>query len=277
MKNGVFKVINRLGGYSIGYYLNDIPEGLFKFFNNQGLLTHEVNFVNGKYHGLNKLYYNSIVKIIEIYDDGVKKEEKTLFDTGSVHQHYIFQNAKKNGAFIQCYEDGTVQIKGNFSDGTRNGEFIYYHRNGVIEKKELYVNGIRNRGLVEEFHDNGQLAHIITWYVDPQGNGVDNEFHPDGQPKKTSEYRNGLLEGLVIEHYDNGQIKFKGHYVKGKKHGTFTDYFKNGRVQQISNYCRNQLHGEFKKYRHKDGALIADYEHERGKRKRQREEEEEEQ
>ena len=274
MKNGVFRTRLQYNSYSVGFYQNDMEEGLFKIFDNQGTLCQEIEYVGGVPHGIKKRYYHSRVIIKELFIDGDKKEEKHFFDDGSLYLHYIFREQKKNGKFVEYYQDGSVRAECNYIADNPVGEFINYYQNGMIEKKQLYT---ENRiYLLEEYYDNGQLARIITWQTDPQENGVDNKFHPNGQPKKTSEYRNGLLEGDVIEHYDNGQIKSKWHYVKGKKDGTFTDYFKNGNVQQISNYSRNQLHGEFKKYRHKDGALIADYEHEKGKRKRQREEDEDE-
>ncbi len=297
MKNGVYRTRLQYNSYSVGFYQRDKKEGLFKIFNHQGRLYQEINYVDDKPHGIRKTHHNSRIIMTELFIDGDIKEIKHFFEDGSLFQHYICGDGKKNGPFTEHYEDGTIRTKGNYSDDKQDGEFIYYYRNGVIEKILLYTRDMCH--IIEEFYDNGQMARVVTWHTDPQKNGVDNEFHPNGQPKKisrysygllegdvieyyddgqikkTSKYVNGLLEGIVIEYYENGQIKFIGHYVNGKKHGTFTDYFKNGNVQQISNYSRNQLHGEFKKYRHKDGALIAAYEHERGKRKRQREEEEE--
>ena len=281
---GVLKQTDQGGSYIIGFYLKGKKEGVFKTYFPNGQLSRYENYFDGLKHGISNFYINKLdrpnelyLRQNELYVNGSITERKQLYENGQIWEHTKFQNNQKNGPMITYYENGTIKATYNYVNDKIEGEVVHYHDNGVINHKSYYLNGWMERRNLEEFYDNGQLARSINWYTDPNRNGFEKKFYPNGELKYVANYINGLIEGEFFEYHDNGQVKIAGHYVNDKKHGTFTKYFKNGRVQQVSNYVMNRLSGEFKKYRHRNGDIIANYRHLNGRRLQEQEEQEEEQ
>jgi antitoxin component YwqK of YwqJK toxin-antitoxin module len=280
---GVLKQTDQGGSYIIGFYLKGKKEGVFKTYSPNGQLSQYENYFDGLKHGISNLYiykFNQPAEMClrksELYVNGSLTEQKEFYENGKIWEHTKFQNNQKNGPMIKYYENGTIQITYNYVNDKIEGEVVCYHENGVIKHKSYYINGLKERRNREEFYDNGQLELSITWYADPNSNGFEKKFYPNGELKYVANYIKGVIEGEVFEYYDNGQVKIAGHYVNDKKHGTFTKYFKNGRVQQVSNYARNRLSGEFKKYKYRSGDIIANYRHLNGRRLQEQEEQEQE-
>ena len=276
---GILKEHLILGCYVVGFYLRGKKQGQFKTFDLLGKVIKIENYFDGLKHGVSNVYapktndpLETYISNSELYINGFKMEQKIFYESGKLWTHSKFANNQFNGLETEYYENGSILRTCNYINGKAEGESIYYHQNGVIEKKIYYLNGWIERRNVEEFHDNGRLARVINWYNDPDQTGIHHDFYPDGQPKYTSNYINGVIEGEVLEYHDNGNIKLSGTYVNGKKHGTFTKYFKNGRVQQVSNYDMNKLSGEFKKFNHRNGGVIANYRHVNGRRQQEEDE-----
>jgi antitoxin component YwqK of YwqJK toxin-antitoxin module len=280
--NGVLRQPIQDGFYIVGFYLNGKKEGVFKTCFPNGQLSRTEQYFDGLKHGISNFYKYKINQPGEIYlcktelyvNDSLA-EQKEFYENGKVSEHTKFKNNQKNGPMIEYYENGIIKSTYNYVNDKIEGEVVYYHDNGVIKEKKYYTLGWMERRNREEFYSNGQVALIINWYNDPNNNGFEKKFYPNGELKYLANYINGLMEGEFFEYHDNGQVKVAGYYVNDKKHGTFTKYFKNGRVQQVSNYVRNKLSGEFKKYNYRSGDIIANYRHLNGRRLQEPEEQEE--
>ena len=61
-------------------------------------------------------------------------------------------------------------------------------------------------------------------------------FYPGGNLQSLSFFKNGKLEGEVIQYYETGQVKEMMSYKNGKAHGKNIRYDKNGQLQLEATY-----------------------------------------
>ena len=89
------------------------------------------------------IFYN---KLTEVPFTG-KIDGKT---TGS------FKNGKKDGFWLDYWENGQLQSKTNHKNGKLEGSWVSYHLNGQLRDKGQYKNGLKDGSWVSYF-GNGQL------------------------------------------------------------------------------------------------------------------------
>ena len=89
------------------------------------------------------IYYN---KFTEVPFTG-KIDGKT---TGS------FKNGKRDGSWLDYWENGQLQSKTNHKNGKLEGSWVSYHLNGQLRDKGQYKNGLKEGSWVSYF-GNGQL------------------------------------------------------------------------------------------------------------------------
>ena len=65
---------------------------------------------------------------------------------------------------------------------------------------------------------------------------------------RESTYKDGKLEGEVIEYFDFGTIKAKSHYLNGLRHGQFLTNHANGKPMLEEHYLYNYKHGFFRAF-----------------------------
>ncbi len=107
-----------------------------------------------------------------------------------------FKNGKKEGYWVEYYENGQIRSKGNYKDGEYDGLWEGYLENGQLDYKGNYKGG-EVVGLVEWFY-NGRLV----------------EKGEKGNRKDDS--RDGFWE----EYHWNGQLEGKGNYKDGRRKWT---------------------------------------------------------
>ena len=78
--------------------------------------------------------------------------------------------------------------------------------------------------------------------------------HLEGTNSSRHDYKEGLLDGLIVVFYDSGQISISSHHRKGIEHGLYETYYKNGQLDIRKNYKDGIEVGPFERY-HKNGQL----------------------
>jgi antitoxin component YwqK of YwqJK toxin-antitoxin module len=107
-KNGVKK--------EAGNFINNIKEGEWKAWDEQGKLESTNHFKKGKMAGRN----------ISWYDNGAISDSTVLDENG-------------NGKSFSFYKDGNKDGEGNYKRGDKNGTWIYYYRD-VKNQKSIEIN-----------------------------------------------------------------------------------------------------------------------------------------
>lgn len=226
------------------YYADDfngqttMEHGLWRYWDRQGNLEEERNYVKGVLHGEVILYYsNGKPKQKGYFKEGL---QDSLFvkwhQNGVIEQQGYYKNDRAIGDWKYFYANGyhmmeekvedSVAYVLNFwkQDSTQtltdgNGRtFIYYQSTGHLQEFYTYKDGLKN-GDFEEFTAYGNFF--------AKGQYVNNEKHGDwiywyytGKIDRQVSYSNGVLNGKYTKNYDNGKVNITGEYANGKKLAT---------------------------------------------------------
>jgi antitoxin component YwqK of YwqJK toxin-antitoxin module len=318
--DGYWKTFNEQGQLvSEGNRKDFLLDGIWKFYTD-GNLTSEVSYKEGKRNGISKTYTVEETVMIPYKNDLIVGIRETFFKNGNIKQRTPFENGMeqgiefdfsqegditgiteyrrgfitsrqrinrrdrnglKQGAWKFFYPDLIVQMEGTFLNDKKNGFFKYYDSLGNLTDVKKFTNG-------EEETQAQELAQVE----------VKTEYHPDGTPKLTAVYKNGVLEGVAREFdetgkivkgvvfqegrvvaqgivddrgrfqdnwqefYPNGALKAEGRYRNGRRVGIWKFYFPNGTLEQEGNFNnQGEHHGEWIWY-HPNGQkhIVQNYE-----------------
>lgn len=174
-----------------------------------------------------KIYYNNDCQIImkelaSHYRIGHVDTIKKVF-TGKVVDYTMDgeiicsinydKEGKKNGEYLEYYDNGNLKIKGNYLNNSKSGSWTYYYSNGKIHQTiEFIENDFK---VIEQIDGSGQATV-------KNGNGIWSSIR-----------ENGILKGLVENGYKEGKWTFEslegnligyeiyesGRFIKGKFSG----------------------------------------------------------
>jgi hypothetical protein len=121
-----------------------------------------------------------------------KKFSNTPY-TGKVtgEEHGSMKKGKREGEYLNYYDNGQLENEGNYKNGEREGEYLNYYDNGQLENEGNYKNG-KEEGEYVRYYKNGQLSLKGT-------------------------YKNGKEEGEWVFYDTKGNISFTQTYKNGKK------------------------------------------------------------
>lgn len=140
------------GKMSEGLYVNEKREGLWKFYNEEGVLVADENYVNGIAEGLWKTYYQNGALLEEItYKNGEKEGPwKQYFFDGPLKLSARYKQGKLEGLATFYYASGRVMVSGPYTNNFKDGVWIHLNEKGVAEKKEVWAGGFLQ---AEEYYD----------------------------------------------------------------------------------------------------------------------------
>ena len=174
---------------------NDTPNGISKFYKEDGTISREYPYKNGKFHGTLKAYENGKLLTETPYKDG-----------------------KKDGVFKNYNEEGNLK------------EETLYIEDKDVWNKSYYETGellfYRDDNISKIYYISGQIAEEIP-LKDGKRHGIIKVYHPNGKLKKEIYYKEGIKDwqkeydengNLIKEtnYYDNGDIWSEGLYENGK-------------------------------------------------------------
>ena len=164
----------------------------------------------------------------------------------------IMKDYKKNGHYVEYYENGALKYDGKFKDDIYHDDSgTYVDLNGEMYYLGPFRNGIRE-GEGKEYYNNGEKKYEGN-FSNNEYNGKGTLFYESGKKQYEGYFENGKKEGEGTEYYESGKIKY---------HGTFSnDQYndKNGMFYEETGWKYN---GEFKNGK-KNGHCI--YMNDRGK------------
>jgi antitoxin component YwqK of YwqJK toxin-antitoxin module len=220
--DGSFKWFNADGSLSCeGQYINDERTGTWKWYHLNGKLAHEVAFVNGEKDGP-ETFYN---------EDGKKASD--LINVKGVSQ----------GVFNWYHSNGKVSLTGSYMDDERHGKVTTYNNKGEVMMIRYY-----NQGVIESYSYLGTDGKEIT-PIQLDSKEMHIVCYYKNGKKSTEHYRkNGLIEGTFTEYYENGQKSEENFYLHDEGNGTFVEYAENGVKLKELTYVKGELHGFVTEY-----------------------------
>jgi antitoxin component YwqK of YwqJK toxin-antitoxin module len=177
------------------------------------------------------------------------------------------------GTCVSCYPSLVLEEKLNFVDGKRQGTDTSYYKSGCIQSIQSYQIGLEN-GATYIYYDSVNLVHFEIWYQNGQLHGPSikwsakvladtlmykhyksgkldgpqRSYFTNGKIRKSSYYRDGLIDGLQITYNERGQKESEIQFKAGKKTGTWTYYFDSGKSARTENWRDGKKNGVFVSY-----------------------------
>ncbi|MFO7616534.1 MAG: hypothetical protein R6V75_04715, partial [Bacteroidales bacterium] len=166
---------------SEGIRTNFELDSTWKFYDEEGNLTDEISYLNGKKSGFHNRYQQTLPLFKELYVDNIRQGLSYYYDQkGELERVVRYRDGKKHG-LTREYRDGLVQV-------------IYrYHNDFMIDRE--YINQTDARGLKQ---------------------GVWREYYENDNIRSESHYKNGLLNGYSREYNQSGRLLSSRFYEEGK-------------------------------------------------------------
>lgn len=179
--------------------------------------------------------------------------EKTYPNSLGFEYKGQFKDDKPVGTFTYFYPSTKVKAVIKHDEKTGRSESYMYHENGVLmafgiyrmqKKDSVWTQfGPTGRLSFKETYKNGVLNGKATVYYIPED--------PEDKSQKIAKvtnYKDGVVEGEVIEYFDYGTVKTKCNYLNGKRHGLCVSNHANGQTMMHERYKYGIKNGYFQAF-----------------------------
>jgi len=166
-----------------GYFIDDKPCKLFKYYYESGKPKATLIYYNDNRSAAAHLYYekDSTLMAVGLYyqskkdslwkyysgrgvlvaDEFYRRGKKhgissTYFPNGNVSEQIGWKEGIKDGVWKQYFEDGTLKIEGDYVNGRLEGDIKYYDPYGKLTHEGRYVHSLRDSTWVF-YKDNGEV------------------------------------------------------------------------------------------------------------------------
>jgi len=201
-------------------YIDDILDGYYKEFNENGNLILSLKYHEGKIVvGIDDMIQQDDVDFRKQFDDrgliissgGFKDNRPVgvhrflnsegkiinakIFDDFSnpISEGIVNENGSKEAQWKEYYTTGELKAYGEYRENLQYGKWTYLYKNGKKEQEGNFLRGLYDG--------------LWIWY------------YPSGNIWREESYFNGREEGSMIEYSDSGAVITKGEYFNGEKEG----------------------------------------------------------
>jgi hypothetical protein len=137
-----------------------------------------------------------------------------------------------HGPFASLHPGGKQRDVGQYDEGVPDGTWTSYGPDGKVLGSYEIVDGT---GVVQRWHDNGQLAAEIP-YRNGRREGVSRHWHENGQKSSESPMHDDRLHG-VARRWSAAGIKLgEAPYEHGRQHGTARLWDESGTLTRETEY-----------------------------------------
>lgn len=254
-------------------------DGNWKYYSNYGVLTHNLNFKEGKYEGKYTEYYpNNKPKVERNYVNDVETGiTTTYFINGSIEKQGGALNDNRNDYWKEYFMDGTIDRIMFYTNGEVDGWNSYFNANGKIDNENLYKEGCLIKiiyydtlgninqtidlpggtGVIDKKYINDKL-YFHKEFVKDYAEGFSTVYFPDGKIQSKVNNVKGKREGTLVKYYPNGKKFSETPYFNDEIDGKDIYYFDNGQLSSEDIYDNNEKHGKCLSY-HENGKIFKDY------------------
>ncbi|MDD2622762.1 MAG: hypothetical protein WC142_04490 [Bacteroidales bacterium] len=246
-------------------------DSVWVFYDNQSQINRWITYLEGRKHGLRKIYTDE--GSIEVY-----------FENDTIQGSENHYDKQKRLLYSIPYEKGVAHGLAKEFDTLGKVISVIEYRKGYIVRKE-YVNRVdgnkHKQGSWKFFWENGNLQSE-GYYLNDKKHGFFKYYNEEGVFQRIEKWENDVLkedaaETKILErqlaYHPNGQIKTEAYFFRGKPEGIRKEYDSTGNVIQSYVFKNGFLTGEgivddngykqgyWKEYYEEDGALRAEGEY----------------
>lgn len=127
-----------------GYYINKKKEGVWRFYDGQGILASKETYKDGVKEGEYLVYnLNGSISRQTYFVNGIENGYRKTFDKeGNLLTEGEIVDGQSDGVH-KIYRNGVINIEGAYKHAVRDGEWRYYDEKGQVYKIEVYELGIK--------------------------------------------------------------------------------------------------------------------------------------
>ncbi len=285
-------------------YVNDIKQGLTKYFYPTGKIKQTLPYVNAKPDGISYEFSpDSVVIAIYEYKGGI------LQNTDKINR--LDAEGKKQGAWKEFYDDGKVKKEIRYNDDVLDGYVKEYDVKGSLVKTEKFNFGkqifnapeLATIEIYKTYYDDGTLKYegpysdgypIGTHYHYRQKYQCDSVlFRRDDTtdifirkyicrnvpiPDSATGYNEGVIIekgavdslrnkiGIWTEYHNTGEFRAKGLFANGNRVNEWIFYYPNGKIEQKGKYDKKGHPQAIWQWYYENGALMRQEMYVNGKR-----------
>ena len=145
-----------------GTFKDDRPVGLFRRYNNEGILLSELNYSDKNDEAGAVFFYPDGTKAAEGTYVERKKEGLWKFYSGTQPSYLAgeeyYTGDVRNGLSQKYYPDNTLAEMVTWDKGNRTGEWLQYYPDGTVCLRAEYIAG-KLEGLFSYYHPSGKLYY----------------------------------------------------------------------------------------------------------------------
>lgn len=216
--------------------------GYWKFYDRNGALEEEGEYINNDAIGIHSTYYSDgAIKSETTFSEGKKDGYfKSYFNNGKIEEEGWYKNNLAEGVWKRYQIDGKLLKTYYFHKDELNGKQIEYGINGQVTSIENYKYG----DLISEetFDSNNQIINAISYEAFSKPYVITTTYS-NGNKKSKSTLLNNVLHGEYEYYYIDGKIKIKGGHANGSQNGKWFYYYPNGQIESEFLYENGNRNG----------------------------------
>lgn len=242
-RHGKFKEYYAGGNLKVtGQYFENLPHGLWIWYDIHKLKAREVTFSKGIKHGEFKIWNeNRLVLSGQFELDKRTGLWKWGRDKKNLDSIITYNDNIPDGKFKAWHSNGILASKGNFLGGKNDGSWEWWSSDGLMDSSKVYKRGQLN-GISQFYFKNSKLKSSYI-YVDGNLDGESISYFPSGEIKGLTTYKKGKKTGPYEVWYSASVPEEKGAFIKNKMNGKIKRWYSNGGLASISNYSEGKPNG----------------------------------
>jgi antitoxin component YwqK of YwqJK toxin-antitoxin module len=137
-----------------------------------------------------------------------KNGTRTIYYEGTdkVSQSIEYKNGKKEGWWLEFYENGNPKVKSFYVNDSLQDSSVYHHKNGALSDIQFYKKGKRE-GCWKKFNEKGMLVHEAN-YMNNYKEGISKTYtYNSGRLLEQLNFKEGIKEGKQEYFYNSGKPK----------------------------------------------------------------------
>lgn len=246
-----------------GTFTQDLKDGYFKYYDEDGNLTRSEKWVmgvlqvdddkTGKMRVKQSYSPEGFVERIgpyrkdrmdglhRIFDAEGNVRYAELYDFGRlVAKGPLDEQGRKTGVWETYYPEGGIESRGPYSMDLKQGEWIYFFPDSTLEQKGKYDQDLPDG--VWKWYFRGELLKKQETYRKGLAWGESVEYDSLGRVVARGSYFEGQRDGRwIFEMNDHKEI---GRYRDGLRTGEWKFFYSNGDLQFVGNYVDGLEQGE---------------------------------
>lgn len=198
-----------------GHLRNGIRDGKWTYYNFDGKLEREINYLKGDEHGKDKIYVNGELRNEYNMDYDYMDGDQTIYGEDKKIALVYHYNEHDLIGYSYTGEDGALKPLIPIKNGTVG--ITSYYPNG---KKAVEVKMVENKydGKLIVYYSNGNVADEKT-YAGTELNGIFRRFYIDGKPYYETTFKDDVLNGQEKLYANDGKVLIKANFIMGDQHG----------------------------------------------------------